>query len=305
MAEETTTLTWSEEKLADVGRGIELCWQELGDPADPPLVLVMGIGSQMIGWPEGLCERFAESGFRVIRFDNRDSGRSTWLTELGVPSVTKAWQGELDDPPYLLSDMAGDIAGLLDALEIPAAHVAGASLGGFIAQTLAFESPERVLSLASIMSSTGSGKVGYPTEAAMEVLMTRPPDDAEGLAEFIVHARRVIGSPGFEHDTEWIRALALRSHARGLNPDGTQRQLTASICSGNRTDRLGEISAPTVVVHGADDPLIDVSGGVATAEAIPGAELVVIEGMGHDLPPAVWDRVADAVSANSRRSEEE
>jgi pimeloyl-ACP methyl ester carboxylesterase len=293
--------SWSEERFADAGE-IRLCYQELGDAGDPALVLVMGIGAQMIAWPDGLCERFAAQRLRVIRFDNRDCGRSTWLDQAGTPSVTKAWQGELDDPPYLLSDMAADIAGLLDALELSAAHVAGASLGGFIAQTLAFEHPGRVLSLASIMSSSGSDSVGHPTEAAMEVLMDRPPDDADGYAEWTVAARRVIGSPGFEHDEEWIRQTARRAHARGLNPDGTQRQLVASICSGNRTERLGEIVAPTVVLHGGEDPLIDVSGGRATAEAIPGAELVVIDGWGHDWPTAVWDRVAGAVAANAERA---
>jgi pimeloyl-ACP methyl ester carboxylesterase len=293
---------WSEEQFADVGRGIELCYQTLGDPADPPLVLVMGIGSQMIAWPDEFCARLAGRGFRVIRFDNRDCGRSTWLTELGLPSVTKAWQKELEDPPYLLSDMAADICGLLDALGIEAAHVAGASLGGFIAQTLAIEHPERVLSLASIMSSTGSGEVGHPTEAAMEVLMTRPPDDAEGFAEFTVRARRVIGSTGFEHDEEWIRETSRRAHARGLNPEGTQRQLVASICSGSRQGRLGEIEAPTVVLHGTADSLIDQSGGRATAAAIPGAELVLIDGWGHDWPPDVWGRIIDAIAANTERA---
>jgi pimeloyl-ACP methyl ester carboxylesterase len=294
--------SWSEETLADVGRGIELCYQELGDGDDAPLVLVMGVGSQMIAWPDGLCELLAARGMRVIRFDNRDSGRSTRLDAAGVPSVTKAWAGELDDPPYLLSDMAEDICGLLDALELAAAHVAGASLGGFIAQTLAFEHPERVLSLASIMSSTGSGQVGHPTEAAMEVLMSKPPDDPDGLAEYMVHARRVIGSTAFEHDEEWIRETARHAHARGLNPDGTQRQLVASICSGSRHERLPEISAPTVVLHGTSDSLIDISGGRATAEAIPGAELVEIEGWGHDFPPGVWGRIADAVAANAKRA---
>ena len=298
----SSVLTWSDELFADAGRGIELCYQTLGAESDPPMLLVAGIGSQMVNWPDGLCEALADRGFRVVRFDNRDCGRSTWLTELGVPSVSKAWQRELDDPPYLLSDMAADCAGLLDVLGNHAAHVVGISLGGFVAQTLAIEHPRRVLTLASVMSSTGSGQVGQPTPAALEALMTRPGTGLEGYVEGIVAARRVIGSPGYEMDEGLVRELATRAHRRGINPDGTQRQLVASICSGNRTERLGEVGVPTVVLHGADDPLIDVSGGRATAAAIPGADLVVIEGWGHDLPRALWSRIADAIVANAGRA---
>jgi pimeloyl-ACP methyl ester carboxylesterase len=294
---------WSEEKFADVGRGIRLCHQAMGDSDDPPMLLIMGIGSQMVGWPDGLCELLADRGYFLIRFDNRDCGRSTWLSELGVPSATKAWETRLVDPPYLFTDMADDCAGLLDALGIPAAHVVGASLGGFVAQTLAIERPDRVLSLASVMSSTGSGEVGQPTPAAMQALMTRPPDDRDGYVEAIVAGRRVIGSTGFEPDEDLIRRTARRAHERGLNPEGTQRQLVASICSGSRQGRLGEITAPTLVLHGAADPLIDVSGGRATAAAIPGAELVVIDGWGHDLPAGVWERLVDAVTENAGRAQ--
>jgi pimeloyl-ACP methyl ester carboxylesterase len=295
---------WSQEQPADAGRGIELCYQTLGDSDDPAMLLIMGIGSQMIGWPDGLCRLLAARGFRVIRFDNRDSGRSTWLDALGTPSVTAAWEKQLDDPPYLFTDMADDCAGLLDALGIFAAHVVGASLGGFVAQTLAIEHRDRVLSLASIMSSTGSAQVGRPTPVAMNALMSRPPDDRDGYVEAIAAARKVIGSTEFEQDETWIRRTAARAYARGYNPAGTQRQLVASICSGSRHDRLGEITAPTVVLHGAADPLIDVSGGRATAEAIGGAELVIIDGWGHDLPPGVWERLADAITANAKRAEE-
>jgi pimeloyl-ACP methyl ester carboxylesterase len=224
------------------------------------------------------------------------------LTELGVPSVQAAWAGELADPPYLLSDMATDAAGLLEALGYEAAHVVGISLGGFIAQTLAIDQPARVRSLASVMSSTGSGKVGQATPAALEALMTRPAQDAQGYAAGIVAARRAIGSPEFEMDESLVREIALRAHARGINPEGTQRQLVASICSGSRAERLPEIGAPTVVLHGAADPLIDVSGGRATAGAIPGSELIVIDGWGHDLPAALWDRIGDAIAANAARA---
>jgi pimeloyl-ACP methyl ester carboxylesterase len=295
---------WSEEQFAEVGRGITLCLQTLGDPDDAPMLLIQGIGTQMIGWPDGFCELLAEGGFFVVRFDNRDSGRSTWLPELGVPSVTKAFSKQLDDPPYLFTDMANDCAGLLDALGISAAHVVGASLGGFVAQTLAIEHPDRVLSLASVMSSTGSSQVGQPTPAAMEALMTRPPENRDAYVEAIVAVRKVIGSTGFEQDEDWIRETAGRAYDRGVNPDGTQRQLVASICSGSRHERLGEITAPTVVLHGAADPLIDPSGGRATAEAIPGAELLIIDGWGHDLPPGVWEPVVGAITANAKRAQE-
>ena len=293
---------WSEEQFTDAGRGIRLCQQTVGDPADEPMLLVMGIGSQMINWPDRFCELLAERGFFVIRFDNRDCGRSTWLTELGVPSVTMAFEKRLDDPPYLLTDMADDCAGLLDALGVDAAHVVGASLGGFVAQTLAIERPERVLSLASLMSSTGSGEVGQPHPEALELLMTRPPDERDAYADYTVAARSVIGSTGFEQDQELIRATARRAFDRGLNPDGTQRQLVASICSGSRHERLGEIAVPTVVVHGSADTLIDPSGGEATAAAIPGAELVIIDGWGHDMPPAVWARLVDEIAENAKRA---
>lgn len=288
---------WSAERFADVGRGIELCYQERGSAGDPAILLVAGIGTQMISWPDGLCSLLAERGLRVIRFDNRDSGRSTWLADLGTPSVTRAARKELDDPPYLLSDMAEDCAGLLDALGVDTAHVVGASLGGFVAQTLAIEHPERVQSLASIMSSTGSGRVGQATPAAIAAVMTRPAPELEGYVEGLVAVRRVIGTPGF--DEEAVRELARRAFERGINPAGTQRQLVASICSGDRSERLGELDLPTVVIHGDADPLIDVSGGRATAEAIPGAELLVLAGLAHDLPEWTWERIAGAVAASA------
>ena len=216
--------------------------------------------------------------------------------------MTAAWEKRLDDPPYLFTDMADDCAGLLDALAIESAHVVGASLGGFVGQTFAFEHPARVRSLASVMSSTGSGRVGQPHPEALEVLMTAPPPELGPYVENMVAARRVIGSKGIEQDEGWVREMARRTFERGLNPAGTQRQLVASICSGDRTECLRRISAPTVVLHGTDDTLIDPSGGVATAEAIPGAELILIDGWGHDMPSAVWPRLADAIDANARRA---
>jgi pimeloyl-ACP methyl ester carboxylesterase len=294
-----TGFTWSDERLAPVN-GIELAYQVAGDPAARPLLLIMGLGSQMIGWPDGLCAMLAERRFRLIRFDNRDAGHSTWLTDAGVPSLTRVAAGDADGVPYSLDDMAADAAGLLDHLGIERAHVAGASMGGMIGQTLAIRSPERVLSLCSIMSTTGARGVGDATPEATEVLMTRPPADREGYVEFALRSRRVIGSPDL--DEEFVREVAGRMHDRGLNPEGTQRQLAAVIASGDRTDDLRRLEVPTVVVHGERDPLIRVSGGRATAEAIPGAELVLVPGMGHDQPASAWERIAGAIEANARRA---
>ena len=292
-------MTPTEERLAGVGE-IELCWQEFGDAADPPLLMIMGLGAQMILWPDELCELIAAAGFRVIRFDNRDSGRSTVLASAPTVSVPRALAGEIPDGAYSLSDMAADAAGLLDVLGIQAAHVVGSSLGGMVAQTLAIEHPERVLSLASIMSTTGNRAVGEASPLGLEALTTVPPSDRDGFLEALVGARRKISSPGFPFDEKRARRIAELGFERGYHPKGTVRQTIAIILSGDRTERLGEIEVPTVVIHGEDDPLIGVSGGRATAQAIPGAKLVRIPGMGHDLPAGVWDRVASEIVANAK-----
>jgi len=281
---------------------VDLCWQEFGAGSDPPLLMIMGLGAQMILWPDELCELIAQGGFRVIRFDNRDAGRSTILADAPTGSVPRALAGEIEAGSYVLSDMAGDAAGLLEALEIEAAHVVGASLGGMIAQTLAFERPEMVLSLASIMSTTGERSVGHPTQAGLEALTTRPPQDREGYIDVLVTARRKISSPGFPFDEERQRRIAGLGWDRGYHPEGTVRQTIAIIGSGDRTERLASIKVPTVVIHGEDDPLIGVSGGRATAAAIPGSKLVLIEGMGHDFPAGVWERVAEEIVENARRA---
>lgn len=281
---------------------LDLCWQRFGDPEAPPMLLIMGLGSQMILWPDGFCELLADRGFGVIRFDNRDAGRSTVLDDAGSPSISQALAGDVASARYTLSDMAGDAAGLLEALEIERAHVVGASLGGMVAQTLAIEQPERVLTLASIMSSTGDPAVGRPTPVGMEALTSKAPTDREGYIESTVRARAMIGSPGFPRDEEDARDIAARMYERGYHPDGTLRQAVAIVASGDRTARLRELDVPTVVIHGEDDVLIGVTGGQATAAAIPGAHLVLIPGMGHDLPAGVWETIADAVVANVERA---
>ncbi|MDX6582390.1 MAG: hypothetical protein QOI10_1574 [Solirubrobacterales bacterium] len=286
------------EQFTSVGE-VELAYQAFGDPADPAVLLIMGLGAQMIFWPEELCEALAVAGHYVIRFDNRDAGRSTVLGEHEPPDLRLVAAGDLE-PPYLLEHMAADAVGLLDSLEIDRAHIVGASLGGMIAQKVAIDHPDRVLSLASVMSTTGDPDVGRPTPEAMAVLMTRAPTDRDGYVRTTIEARAVIGTQ--PPDEGRTRELAERAFDRGYHPDGTARQFAAVVASPDRTPDLGAIEAPAVVVHGSDDPLITPSGGEATAAAIPNAELVVIAGMGHDLPPAHWGRIAEALIVNFERS---
>ena len=286
------------ERFARVGE-IELAYETFGDPGDPPVLLIMGLGSQMILWPEELCEDLAGRGYFVVRFDNRDVGRSTVLEDMTPPDLRRVATGEVA-APYVLERMAEDAVGLLDELGIERAHVVGASLGGMIAQRVAIDHPGRVLSLASIMSTTGDRGVGQPTPEAMTVLMTAPPIDRDGYVESTVRARSVIGSRPIDEGR--TRDLAARSFDRGYHPEGTARQFAAIVASPDRTPQLRELATPTVVLHGSDDALIDVSGGEATAAAIPDAELVVIDGMGHDLPLWALDRIADALVGNFERA---
>jgi pimeloyl-ACP methyl ester carboxylesterase len=282
------------------GGEVELAYETFGDPADPAVLLIMGLGSQMIFWPDELCETLAGSHRYVIRFDNRDAGRSTVLDRHDAPDLRRVAAGELE-APYLLRHMADDAAGLLDALGIDRAHVVGASLGGMIAQRFAIDHPDRVLSLASIMSTTGDPEVGRPTPEAMAVLMTRAPTDRDGYIRSTLEARAVIGSKPPDRDR--ILDLAVRAYDRGYHPDGTARQFAAIVASPDRTPELREVDVPTVVIHGAEDGLIGLDGGEATAAAIPGAELLVVEGLGHDLPPGVWTQLAHAIAATVHRAE--
>jgi pimeloyl-ACP methyl ester carboxylesterase len=282
--------------------GIEIAYETFGDSDDPTLLLIMGLGVQMLGWDEELCRMLAERGFRVVRFDNRDVGRSTQIVSGPRADVMAAAAGDFRSASYRLDEMAEDCVGLLDHLGADAAHAVGASQGGMIAQALAIRHPERVLSLTSIMSTTGDRAVGQPHPEAIPALLTRPPADREGFAEFVVGAWRVIGSPGFEADEDALRARGRASFDRGIHPEGTARQLVAILASGDRTAELEKLDVPTLVIHGTEDPLIDVSGGRATAAAIPGAELVLIEGMGHDLPRPLWPRFVDLIAENAARA---
>jgi pimeloyl-ACP methyl ester carboxylesterase len=293
----------AQERIAPLGE-IELAYETFGDAANPAVLMIMGIGAQMIFWPEELCETLADRGYFVVRFDNRDVGRSTKLDGLAPPPLTAMLAGQIgeDTVPYRLAEMAADAVGLLDHLGIERAHVVGASMGGMIGQRVAIDHPERALSLASIMSTTGDRSVGQPTAAAVAVLMTAPPTDLEGYVESFLTARRTLGSHGFGFDEQRTRRLAERCYGRGYFPDGTARQFAAILASPDRTPELATIEAPTLVIHGEDDALIDVSGGRATAAAIAGSELVVIEGMGHDLPEGTWEPIAAAMIRNFQRA---
>lgn len=281
--------------------GIHLEYDEFGDRSASPLLLIMGLGAQMILWRDDFCAELANRGHRVIRFDNRDVGKSTWLDHLGTPDVLSAVSAALmrqpiSGAPYSLRDMAADAAGLLDALDIHAAHVIGASMGGMIAQTLAIEHPNRVRSLTSIMSSTGNPDLPQPKPEAMTALLSPQPDTREAAIERGIMVFRTIGSPGFPFDEVEIRALATLSWERGYNPAGVMRQLVAILSSGNRKEALAGIQVPSLVIHGKEDPLIPVEAGVDTAAAIGHAKLELIDGMGHDMPRPIWPRLIDSIT---------
>jgi pimeloyl-ACP methyl ester carboxylesterase len=263
----------------------------------------MGLGTQMLGWHEGFCAQLADRGYFVIRYDNRDIGRSTHFKGHKPPTITQLLLRDKSAAAYSLADMADDGVGLLDALGIERAHVAGASMGGMIAQLIAANHPDRVLSLASIMSNTGHRWKGMPGLRIYPIFMRRPADNREGVIESTVSTFRTIGSPEYPFDEEELRRVAQLSYERGYNPAGTARQLAAIITSGDRDDDLRRISAPTVVIHGTRDLMVRPSGGRATAKAIPGARLIEIDGMGHDLPPELWDRIIGAVVSNAERAD--
>jgi pimeloyl-ACP methyl ester carboxylesterase len=276
---------------------LDLAYETFGDAGDPPVLLVMGLATQMIGWPDDFCAGLAARGHFVVRFDNRDIGLSTHLDSAGGADVLAVLGGDTSSVPYALADLADDTVGLLDALGLGAVHVVGASMGGMIAQLVALRHPGRVRSLTSIMSTTGDPTVGGPSEAALAVLLAPPAGDREGAVRRVVDTYRVIGSPGFEFDESSVRDRAGLSFDRAYDPAGVARQLGAVLTTPDRTRDLEAVSVPTLVIHGSADTLVNVSGGRATAAAVPGAELLVVDGMGHDLPRAVWPEITDRVCA--------
>ena len=292
--------------MARVNTGtVALEYDTFGNPAHRPLLLVMGLGAQMIAWDEGFCEALAEQGHYVIRFDNRDCGLSTKFDAAGTPDmqslVASLAAGETPAIPYTLDDMADDAVALLDHLDLPNAHICGASMGGMIVQTVALRHPERVRSLTSIYSSTGDRSLPQATPEAMAALTSPVPPDLEGFLERSLYVSKTIGSPGFPFDEAQQRTKATLSFERGLCPEGTSRQMVAIIAHGDRTPGLRALTIPTLVIHGTADPLIPLPCGEATAAAIPGAELLVIEGMGHDLPRDAWPQMVSAISGLTAR----
>jgi len=284
--------------------GIEIGYETHGDPTGEPLLLVMGLGVQLIGWPIELCDALVDRGFFVVRYDNRDTGLSTKFSNVGgdfITSFLKASQGEPVEVAYRLTDMAADGMALLDHLGIDSAHIVGASMGGMIAQTMAIEHPARVRTLTSIMSTTGEQGIGQPTPEAMEILIRPAATTRDAAIEASVAASRVIGSP--EHfDEDVARQRATAAYDRCFNPAGIARQLLAILASGSRAEALAQLDVPTVVIHGDRDLLVTPSGGERTAELVPGAELLVLEGMGHDLPPAMLGQVVEAITSLAART---
>jgi pimeloyl-ACP methyl ester carboxylesterase len=292
------------ESLADAN-GTTICYEAFGDPANPPLVLIMGLAAQMVVWDVDFCEQLAAKGYRVIRFDNRDMGHSSRaITDGPVPTMPEIFAAQLSGKPipipYTLRDLARDTTGLMDALGIEAAHIVGLSMGGMIAQELAINFPERVRTLTSIMSSTGDPSLPPATPAAVAVLTREVPTDKDGYVESYVKAWAVLNGDQLPFDvarTTWTAAL---SFDRGLNRDGVSRQMLAIFASGNRTKALGDVRLPTLVIHGTNDPLVPPEAGHATARAVPGATLVLVEGMGHTLPRQAWPQIIDAIAAHAR-----
>jgi pimeloyl-ACP methyl ester carboxylesterase len=289
------------EQFCTINDDVELCYETFGDPANPAILLVMGLATQMVGWHEDFCEELAGRGFYAVRFDNRDIGRSK-AQNYPVPTIKQLVLRDKRAARYTLEHMADDGFGLLGHLGIERAHLAGVSMGGMIAQTMAARRPERVLSLASMLSNTGALWSGQPSPRLYPVLLKKPPRDREAYIDHAAWVFSKIGSAGFPQED--LREMAAKSYDRGLNPAGSSRQLAAIIASGDRTALLRTITAPTVVIHGTADKLVPMSGGRATAKAIPGARLVLIEGMGHDLPRGAWPQMLDAIDENAARAGE-
>lgn len=291
---------------ATQANGIEIEYETFGRRDDPALLLVMGLGAQLTLWDPELCTLLAERGHHVIRFDNRDVGLSTWFDEHEAPDLPVLMaglvEGRVPEVPYTLDDMADDAAGLLDSLEIERAHICGASMGGMLVQTLALRHPARVLSMTSIMSTTGHPELPPAKPEAMAVLTGPPPRSRDEAIAAGLQARGVIGSPGYPADEARARENAARDYDRAFHPAGTARQLAAILAHGSRREALADLRVPTLVIHGLDDPLVPVEGGRDTAQAIPGAELWEIEGMGHDMPAALFEQLADRISGHAEKA---
>jgi pimeloyl-ACP methyl ester carboxylesterase len=286
--------------------GLQIEYETFGESSSPALLLIIGLGAQLIYWDDTLCRELAERGHRVIRFDNRDAGLSSKMEATGVPNVTEAigalMRGEKFTPPYTIEDMADDAAGLLDALGVEKAHICGMSMGGMIAQSLAIRHSRRLLSLISIYSTTGNPAVPAPKDEIMGLLLTPPPGERDAYVAFQLKVFRAIAGRGFPFDEAWHREVLAQGYDRAFYPLGMGRQLLAILAQENRKPALASVSAPTLVIHGTDDPLVPPEGGKDTAEAVPGSELMIIKGMGHDLPHGgAWPQIVNAIIAHTHK----
>jgi len=286
--------------------GIQIEYDTIGDPACPPLLLIMGLGGQLIHWDESFCRQLADKDLFIIRFDNRDTGLSTRFEAAGLPDMAALLDARLKgrtvETPYTLEDMAEDAAQLLEALGIEKAHICGSSMGGMIAQTFAIRHSQRLSSLISIYSTTGNPDLPQPQPAAMEALLTPPPVERQAYLDFSVVTMRAISGSGFPFDEQFIRGISARAYDRAFYPAGVGRQMTAVMTQADRTSALATVTAPTLVIHGTADPLVSEAHGQATADAIPGAQLMLVEGMGHDLPHVKepWPQVIEAIAAHAK-----
>jgi pimeloyl-ACP methyl ester carboxylesterase len=291
-----------ETRKAQVGE-LEIAYETFGDPGDPAALLVMGLGTQMIAWPDELCEDIAATGRYVVRFDNRDVGLSTHLDHLPAPAPGRVLLRR-EKAPYSIGDMARDTIGLMDALGFDTVDLVGASMGGFIAQSVAIQAPERLRSLTLIMTSTGSRRVGHPTpRVARQLLARRSMRTREEAVAAAVQVFTLIGSPGFALDEEYLEQRAGASYDRGYDPKGYLRQLAAVLSQPDRTRKLKALDVPTLVVHGLHDPLVSSTGGLALAKTIPGSRFVGYSGMGHDLPRELWQPLAQEIAGIVRAAE--
>ncbi|OGP64778.1 MAG: alpha/beta hydrolase [Deltaproteobacteria bacterium RBG_13_53_10] len=288
---------------------IRIEYETFGDPSSPPILLIIGLGGQLIYWDEEFCRQLAEADLYVIRYDNRDAGLSTKFDEAGVPDIMdvvgKLMNRQKVTPPYTIEDMAADAIGLLDALKIDKAHICGMSMGGMIAQALAISYPGRVLSLTSIYSTTGNPHLPQPKPEVMGLLLTPPPKEREPYIQFYLNVFRALTGPRFGFDEEWVRKIMSRAFDRSYCPQGTGRQLVAILTQPNRQPALKSLRVPTLIIHGDADPLVSVEGGKDAAEAVPGAELKIIKGMGHDLPHGeAWDQIAKDIITHTKKAGE-
>jgi len=283
---------------------LDIAYEQRGDPKHPTVLLIMGVAAQLVNWPEGFVDTLVKRNLRVVRFDNRDSGHSTHIVGAPPADLPAALKGDLSSASYTLSHMAADAVGLLDVLTVSAAHIVGASMGGAIAQTMAIEHPTRVRSLTSMMSTTGDPAVGQVHTATMKAVFGGPrPQTRDEVIARTIERFAIVGSPAYPVDPAAVAAVAGLAYDRDHDDAGIPRQAVATVASGDRSAKLRTLDVPTLVLHGLADTLCDPSGGRAVAAAIPGAEFVLIEGMGHNIPPGLWERIADHIAAVVRRGE--